>query len=441
MTDTSMTRRGLVGGAAALAALTLPAPAVHAQAQRRVVFWHSYSQKERSDFMRQVADRFEKANPGVKVDIEIVPWPAFAQKWPAAMAAGTLPDVTILLAENAVPMALAGALHPMDDLVKDLGGAEAFKGDLAKATGLFRGHHISVPHYVHNRLLVYRKDRLAAAGLKPPVTWDDALRTATAMTKAPEHFGWILKLAKGDTGGGYLLWMMARSANGSFFDKDGKVSFDSAPVRDAAAFIAELARKAGGPGVTDYKINDNFSLVNSGKTSMAEDSAAIVAGAAKDAPAVAEQLDATFMPKRERVGNLLGGISVALPKGKNQEDGKAFAKFLFAEENYTPFLLTIPLFMFPSLKRAEGPAFFENATIKRFRNVVDVTLKGLEDTSLACMEHGLNPYAGPVMNSYIIEDMFQRILLRGEAVDQAVGATAKLMEKVVGDVRLRFDRG
>jgi multiple sugar transport system substrate-binding protein len=441
MTDTSMTRRGLVGGAAALAALTLPTPAVRAQAQRRVVFWHSYSQKERSDFMRQVADRFEKANPGVKVDIEIVPWPAFAQKWPAAMAAGTLPDVTILLAENAVPMALAGALHPMDDLVKDLGGAEAFKGDLAKATGLFRGHHISVPHYVHNRLLVYRKDRLAAAGLKTPVTWDDALNAATAMTKAPEHFGWIPKLAKGDTGGGYLLWMMARSANGSFFDKDGKVSFDSAPVRDAAAFIAELARKAGGPGVTDYKINDNFSLVNSGKTSMAEDSAAIVAGAAKDAPAVAEQLDATFMPKRERVGNLLGGISVALPKGKNQEDGEAFARFLFAEENYTPFLLTIPLFMFPSLKRAEGPAFFENATIKRFRNVVDVTLKGLEDTSLACMEHGLNPYAGPVMNSYIVEDMFQRILLRGEAVDQAVGTTAKLMEKVVGDVRLRFDRG
>jgi multiple sugar transport system substrate-binding protein len=57
------------------------------------------------------------------------------------------------------------------------------------------------------------------------------------------------------------------------------------------------------------------------------------------------------------------------------------------------------------------------------------------------MEHGLNPYAGPVMNSYIVEDMFQRILLRGEAVDQAVGTTAKLMEKVVGDVRLRFDRG
>ncbi|MDF2809637.1 MAG: hypothetical protein K0S56_668 [Microvirga sp.] len=442
MSSFLITRRGLLGTATIAAAVTaFPAPFVRAQGQRRVVFWHSYSQKERSDYMRTIADRFEKAHPGVKVDIEVVPWPAFAQKWPAAMAAGTLPDVTILLAENAVPMALAGGLHPMDQVVKDLGGAAAFKGGTLDTTGLFRGSYVSVPHYVHNRLMVYRKDRLAAAGLKVPVTWDDAINVATATTKAPDYYGWILKLAKGDTGGGYLLWMMTRSANGSFFDKSGNVTFNSQQVKDATNFIIEIAKKAGGPGVTDYKINDNFGLVNSGKTTLSEDSAALVAGAAKDAPAVADQLDATFMPKRERVGNLMGGISVALPKGKNPEDGKEFAKFLFAEENYTPFLLTIPLFMFPSLKSAEGPAFFENPTIQRFRNVVDVTLKGLEDTSLAGMENGLNPWSGPVFSSNVIEDMFQRILLRNEPIDQAVATTSKMIEKVVGDVRTRFDRG
>ena len=104
-------------------------------------------------------------------------------------------------------------------------------------------------------------------------------------------------------------------------------------------------------------------------------------------------------------------------------------------------MLTIPLFMFPSLKSAEGPAFFENPTIQRFRNVVDVTLKGLDDTSLAGMENGLNPWAGPVFSSNVIEDMFQRILLRNEPVDQAIATTSKSIEKVVGDVRTRFGRG
>lgn len=437
----NLTRRQLLGGVASAAVLsTFPAPFVHAQSERRVVFWHSYSQKERSDYMRVVADKFELANPGVKVDIEVVPWPAFAQKWPAAAAAGALPDVTILLAENAVPMSLAGALNPMDSLLSSLGGAAAFKGDIATTTGRFRDVQISIPHYVHNRLMVYRKDRLDQAGVKPPVTWDDAMNVAIATSKAPDYFGWIPKLAKGDTGGGYLLWMMARSANGSFFDKDGSVTFDSQQVRDATQFVAEIARQAGGPGVTEYKIGDNFNLVNSGKTTLAEDSAAIVAGAAKNAPDVAVQLDATFMPKRERVGNLMGGISVALPKGQNPTDGEAFAKFLFAEENYVPFLLTIPLFMFPSLKSAEAPAFFDNPTIQRYRNVVDVTLKGLEDSTLAGMESGLNPYAGPVFNSYVVEDMFQRILLRNEPVDQAVAATAKAMAAIVNDVKVRLDR-
>ena len=187
---------------------------MRAQTPRRLVFWHSYTQRARSDFMRAAADRFEAANPGVSVAIEVVPWPAFPQRWPAAMAGGTLPDVAVLLAENAVPMFLAGALNPMDDVVAALGGADAFKPGLLDATGRFRGQYISVPHYVHNRLLVYRKDRLAAAGLAPPVTWDDALRAAVATTRAPDHYGWILKLSRADTGGGFLLWILARSNGG-----------------------------------------------------------------------------------------------------------------------------------------------------------------------------------------------------------------------------------
>jgi multiple sugar transport system substrate-binding protein len=441
MSNISFTRRKILGAAAAAPILSaFPAPVVRAQGTRRIVFWHSYSQKERSDSMRQTADRFEQANPGVKVDIEVVPWPAFNQKWPAAMAGGTLPDVAILLAENAVPMHLAGALHPMDDVVKRLGGPDAFKQGLLDATGRFRGQYISVPHYVHNRILIYRKDRLAEAGLKAPVTWDDALKAAVATTKAPDHYGWILKLAKGDVGASNLLWIMTRSAGGSFFDKDGNVTFDSAPVKDATRFMVEVARRAGGPGVADYKINDNYSLTNSGKTSMTEDSAAIVAVAAKDAPAVAEQLDATFMPRREQVGNMTAAISVGLPKGKNPEDAKRFVEMLFAEEAYVPFLHTIPLFMFPSLKKAEAGGFYDQPTIARFRNVVDVTLKGIEAGSLAGMEHGLNPYAAPVWASQTVEDMMQRILLRNEPIDQAVAATAKAMAGTVREIKTRFDR-
>jgi hypothetical protein len=74
-----------------------------------------------------------------------VPWPAFPQKWPAAMAGGTLPDVAILHSENAVPMFLAGALHPN-----------------RRSSSRWRSGGL------HNRIVVYRKDRLAEAGVNVP---------------------------------------------------------------------------------------------------------------------------------------------------------------------------------------------------------------------------------------------------------------------------------
>jgi len=288
--------------ALAIGASALAAPLVRA-ADRRVVFWHNYTQKARSDFMRAVADRFEAANPGVKVEIEVVPFPAYQEKWVTAQAGGTLPDVTTLEGQNAVPMFLAGALHPMDDVVRALGGPAAFQPNLLDIAGKFRGQYISVPHYVHNRVMIYRKDRFAEAGMQPPVTWEDALRATEATTRAPDHYGWILKLAKGDFGASYLLWIMTRSAGGSFYDADGASSFDQPPVRDAVAFLAEVARRTNAPGIANYQISDNYTLINSGRESMTEDAGAIVGVALNQAPDVAKQLDAAPMPRRQQVGN------------------------------------------------------------------------------------------------------------------------------------------
>ena len=146
------------------------------------------------------------------------------------------------------------------------------------------------------------------------------------------------------------------------------------------------------------------------------------------------------MPKRETVGNLMGGISVTLPKGQNPEDGHRFAEFLFAGENYVPFLHSIPLFMFPVLRSA-GQRFYDHPTIQRYRNVVDVTLKGLETASLPGMEHGLNPFAAQVFNAKIVEEMFQRILVDNQPVNDAVSAAAAQIATVIRDTTRRLGRG
>ena len=431
----SLTRRHmLAGGAAALTLLSAPA---RAQAERKVVFWHSYTQKSRSDFMRGIADRFEAANPGVKVEIEVMSWGAFSQRWPAARAANALPDVAITLGRNAIPMSMAGALNTTSEVLKTLGGSAAFIPGLIEKSCKFKDQYVSLPHYVHAVLNIYRKDRLAAAGLGVPVSWDDTLRAAIAMTKPPEYFGNILKLAKDDYAGAELLWVLTRSAGGHFYDAEGKVTFDSEPVREATEFLAEIGRKTSGPGVANMRLSDTFSLVNSGKQSMVNDSAAIIGVAVQDAPEVAKNLDATYMPRKKDGGYQTNLISTVLPKGKNPEDAQRFLAFLYGEQNYMPFMTTIPLFMFPAYLKADMKKFTDHPVVGAYPNVVKATLDSVERGTMAGMDFGLNPYAAPVLTSGLVEDMLQRIILTNASVKEEVTATAQKMDRLLQSIRSR----
>ncbi|WP_416900830.1 ABC transporter substrate-binding protein [Micromonospora echinospora] len=442
-TRAGLTRRGLLGGALGAAALLGTAgcgdDSGGGDGSKTLVFWHNFSQQARADFLRRTADAFEQANPGVTVKIEVVPFGQIPTKWPAAQAAGTLPDVTTLLPEHAVSMWQAKALHPMGDVLSALGGGSVFTPGLVDKFAVYDGEPILLPYYVHNRLLTYRTDLLAAAGVTLPEspTWDQTLAAATAMTKAPNTYGWMLKLATSDTGGSYLLSMLTRSTGGRIFDGTGKSMLTTAEVRRAADFIVQIARTASGPGQVNYTISDGFNLINSGKTAISEESAAVIATAVQQAPDVATKLATTFMPRDTAPGHLLGAISVALPKGKNPTLAREFVKFLYAKQNYVPFLHTIPLFMFPTLTAASGDEFFGNPTIKKYEPTVRQTLTGIKEGSAPGFEDGPNPYAGPAISGHAIEKALQSILVGGVSVTDALSRANKELQATFDTVRTR----
>ncbi len=406
----------------------------------RLVFWHNYTQEARVNFMRDVADRFEESHPDTTVEIEVVPFPQFPTKWPAAQAAGNLPDVTTVLPTVAVSMWQAGALHPMEPVLEELGGTSAFSPGLLDRSAMYEDQHILLPHYVHNRLLAHRTDILSEAGvsLSERPSWDEVLSAAQATTKEPDQFGWMLKLSASDTGGGYLLWMLTRSADGKFFDADGTAMLDTPEVKRATEFLVELGRTASGPGQVNYNINDNFSLINAGTTVLAEVSGAEIGIAAVDAPDIADKLATTFMPTDVQPGHQMGAVSLALPKGNNPSLAQEFAAFLYAEENYVPFLHTIPLFMFPALASANSPEFFDEPTIAKYETTAQQTLTGVEEGSPPGFEDGPNPYAGPVFNSHVIEQMLQNVLVGGADVDSALATANQTVQATLDDISSRL---
>lgn len=450
MTTTSppgtISRRTLLRGATGATAtfgLAGCSPGGSSGEKRTLTVWHNYTQQPRVDFMRKVADKFEAANQGVTVKIEVVPFPQFPTKWPAAQAAGTLPDVTTILPETAVSMWLAKALNPIDDVLSALGGTAAFKPGLVDKMAKYDGAYLLLPHYVHNRLLIHRKDLLQEAGIALPEspTWDQVLRAAKATSKPPNRYGWMLKLSASDSGGTNLLYMLTRSAGGRLFDETGRAMLDTAEVKRATEYLVEVAKSASGPGQLNYNINDNFSLINADKTVLSEDSPAVIATAYKDAPQVAEKLATTFMPRDSGgPGHLAAAVSVALPRGKNPELAKDFVKFLYADENYVPFLQTIPLFMFPALAKADSPAFYEQPVIKKYEATAKQTLAGIEAGSAVGFEEGPNPYAGPAVASRVVEKALHAILTGGVGIPKALADANRHLQSTFDDVTSRVGR-
>lgn len=78
-------------------------------------------------------------------------------------------------------------LLPLDDLIIADGRLDpADFLPIAYAESRFEGAQLGLPIQPHPELLWYRADRLAAAGLAPPITTDDLLRVAAALNR-PER--------------------------------------------------------------------------------------------------------------------------------------------------------------------------------------------------------------------------------------------------------------
>ncbi|MDQ0472050.1 ABC transporter substrate-binding protein [Labrys wisconsinensis] len=175
--------------ATAIAAATLVGPAL---AATKVTFWQFSTREADIASWKAAIAEFEKANPDITVEMELVPWSEQQQRLVSALSTGGLPDVSMLGNNVVAQFQAAGALAPLDDYFaaydKEHGtnvASEIWPGD--KGYYNIAGHWWASPIAVETRALYYRKDLFKAAGLdpdKPPQTWADFAADADKLTKA-----------------------------------------------------------------------------------------------------------------------------------------------------------------------------------------------------------------------------------------------------------------
>lgn len=391
--------------------------------QEKVIqFWCSYSQPERIEAIELAIAGFQKANPGVTVKRELVPWANLRQKWISGKMAKTLPQLSVGGDGDLLSMWDGGVLAPVNDIVNELGGSSFFlPGPVA---GLkVGGTQIAVPHYTLSWKMVVRKDWLDDLGLPVPKTWDEFAKAAIAMTDAPNRYGFDLPLSKTALKAReWLAYFMRTNAGSEFFDKNGKVNFYTPQTVETVNFLVDLYRKTGRQAAINYTEDNCIDNLIKGDLGFTFASGSMIRRAVAANPDILGKIQVIDTPIKNRTG-IDGAGLVGIGKFKDvphSKESSEFVKYLLRTEVYSPFLLSLTGMIPITIEGSKDPVYWENPMIKNNKVHYDKWLEGAFSGRRIGMDYGPTPIMSHALTGSEIEDMFQAILVDNIPVDRAV---------------------
>ncbi len=254
--------------------LGLTAGLLIGQAQAETVrFWYHFDNPKNP--MSDLIAKFEKANPGIKIEAENVPWNSYYDNLYTSLVGGNAPDAAMVKLFAQPRLMEMGALEPLDARINAWPGKADLLDNLLTLNKAPDGKQYYLPIQYVVLYLYYRADLFAAAGLKPPATCEDFREAAIKLTNAPATYGFGLRGGKGgwDQWGAFVLSQGAELKKGGLttpqaiaanqwvidlFQKD-KVIPPSAPNDGFQEIIG--AFKSGKTAMTIHHIGSSKDLV------------------------------------------------------------------------------------------------------------------------------------------------------------------------------------
>ncbi len=125
---------------------------------------------------------FEDDHPGSTLTIEEQSWTGIVDKLTTSLSGSDSPDVVEVGNTQSAAFTSAGAFLDLSDQYEDLGGDDLLPGFVE--AGTYDGTFYAAPYYSGARLVFYKKDLYAAAGLSVPTTLDEYVSNGVALAAA-----------------------------------------------------------------------------------------------------------------------------------------------------------------------------------------------------------------------------------------------------------------
>ena len=273
-----MQRRTTFAALAALgAAALLAASAAHAQQTTLRVF--SGGQNQRPDLMRQLFDRYQAANPGVKIEIETGGATSELQRQYLSTvlnAKDSAIDVFMIDVVNPAQYFSSGWVEPLNAYVGEPASVMAPYLPVYASANVVDGKIAALPAFADSMFMYYRKDLLAKHGIAEPKTWDE-LAAASKKIMAAEGNPALqgLSIQGAPIEGAVCTFLLPYWSQGKEFnDAAGKMTLDKAAATkglqgwlglvDQGVMKKNIAEVKTGDTVNEFKAGQVVFAINWG---------------------------------------------------------------------------------------------------------------------------------------------------------------------------------
>ena len=327
---------------AAAAPPSTPQPQIAPVTARSIVltYWFWADDADQAKIITDAIDRFHKAQDKIQIKPDQLPTVADTQKKILSSAAvGQAPDTSLGTSGWLQDMYDGDILHPIQDYFDKWERKSDFYPNVLDMARVKPGQPILfVPNHLIVNYLYVRLDWLKEANLQPPDTFEDMIKAAKAMTKAPDRFGFGLR--GGDVQAISMLghWYVG---NGTYIvnEKD-ESDFDSkAAIETTEQYVAMYTKdKSAQPSAPADRFPQLFAQFQGGKLAMFQHG--LHSWKVQEA-ALGDKITSIAIPKgKARRAVFAGAEGTLIYKGtKNPDAAWEFAKFMGETEQAKEFVI------------------------------------------------------------------------------------------------------
>ncbi len=220
-----------------------------------VKFW---AMGREGEVVAELIPEFERLNPGIRVDLQQIPWSAAHEKLLTAFAGRVTPDVAQLGSSWVPELVALGALEPLD---RAIGGSKVVEPKDFFPGGwngnVIGGHAWGIPWYSDTRILFYRRDLLRDAGFtEVPDNWADWIRAMRAIKQRanPRDYAIFLPINEYEP----LLAFALQQPDPLLRDGGRHGNFQSPGFVRASNFYLDLFNQGLAPRATNTQISNIY---------------------------------------------------------------------------------------------------------------------------------------------------------------------------------------